>query len=93
LVDCQTDLALLPGVQTLPTDEVDRRHLGRLLRRYRESAALTQEGLSARAHVTKNYVSALEAGTRNPSYLVLRRILGVLGVAWTDFGREIDASR
>ena len=77
-------------MQTLPTDEADRRLLGRVLRRYREAAGLTQEALGARAQVTKNYVSDLEAGTRNPTFLVLRRLLRALGATWTELGRAID---
>jgi transcriptional regulator with XRE-family HTH domain len=79
-------------VQTLPTDEADRRLLGRVLRRHREAARLTQEEVGARARVTKRYLSDLENGARNPTYLVLRRLLRAMGVAWSDFGRELDGS-
>ena len=79
-------------MQTLPTDEADRRLLGRVLRRRREAAGLTQEEVGARANVTNRYISDVEAGVRNPTFLVLRRLLCALGVAWADFGREIDGS-
>lgn len=78
-------------MQTLPTDEADRKLLGQVLRHFREAADLTQEGLGARARVTKNYVSDIEAGVRNPTFLVLRRLLRALGVSWLEFGRELDS--
>ena len=82
---------LISWVTRLPTDEAERRLLGRVLRRYREAADLTQEMLGARASVTKNYVSDVEAGRRNPTFLVLGRLLRALGSGWADFGRDIDA--
>lgn len=51
---------------------------------------LTQERVAFASKITKNYLSDLENGTRNPTYLVLSRILRALGVSWAKFGAALD---
>ena len=54
--------------------------LGRNLRRVRTAAGLTQTALAKRSGIHRSYVSALEAGERNPTALTLQRLATVLGV-------------
>jgi DNA-binding XRE family transcriptional regulator len=59
--------------------------LGRNLRRVRTAAGLTQIALAKRSGIHRSYVSALEAGQRNPTALTLQRLAEVLGVTPTAF--------
>ena len=59
--------------------------LGRNLRRVRTAAGLTQTALAKRSGIHLSYVSALEAGQRNPTALTLQRLAKVLGVTPTVF--------
>ena len=54
--------------------------LGRNLQRVRTAAGLTQTALAKRSGIHRSYVSALEAGERNPTALTLQRLAKVLGV-------------
>ncbi|HYD54116.1 MAG TPA: helix-turn-helix transcriptional regulator [Gemmatimonadaceae bacterium] len=65
--------------------------IGRTLRELREAAGLTQDRLADLTGITAVYASELESGRRNPSYLVLSRILRALGVTWTELGARLDA--
>jgi len=93
LVDGQRRAYLFHGVQEHPSDAADRQRLGAVLRACRTEAELTQEQLALKAHITKNYVADVEAGTRNPTYLVLARLVRALGLTWAAFGTRIDAER
>ena len=59
--------------------------LGRNLQRVRTAAGLTQTTLAKRSGIHRSYVSALEAGQRNPTALTLQRLAKVLGVTPTAF--------
>jgi DNA-binding XRE family transcriptional regulator len=59
--------------------------LGRNLRRVRTAAGLTQTALAKRSGIHRSYVSALEAGQRNPTAVTLQRLAKVLGVTPTVF--------
>ena len=59
--------------------------LGRNLRRVRTAAGPTQTALAKRSGIHRSYVSALEAGERNPTALTLQRLATVLGVTPTVF--------
>jgi len=54
--------------------------LGRNLRRVRTAAGLSQTALAKRSGIHRSYVSALEAGQRNPTAVTLQRLATVLGV-------------
>lgn len=69
---------------------IDRKTLGRVIRAFRKKARLTQRGLGARADLQKTYVSDIEVGRRNPSFVVLDRLLLALTVTWEEFGRELE---
>lgn len=73
------------------SDPVDQERLGRVLRTFREErVAWTQQELAAEAGVTKNYLADVERGVRNPTFLVLQRILDALELSWEEFGRAVD---
>ena len=59
--------------------------LGRNLRRVRTAAGLTQAALAKRSGIHRSYVSALEAGQRNPTAVTLQRLAKVLRVMPTVF--------
>lgn len=54
---------------------------GRVLREYRERAALSQEDLAAAAELDRTYISMLERGTRQPTLETLFRIADALNVS------------
>ena len=54
---------------------------GRLLKRLRMAADLTQEELAERAMVSARSISDLERGRRNPSVKAIGRIAQALGVS------------
>lgn len=54
--------------------------LGQKLRSYREVKRLSQEEVSFGAGIHRTYLSQIELGERNPSFLVLVRICNTLDV-------------
>lgn len=53
--------------------------IGRLIRRFRTRAGLTQTKLAAMSGITVNYLGLLERGTRTPSLDVLAALAKSLG--------------
>lgn len=51
----------------------------RRLREYRETAGLSIYALAAKARLSRSYLGQLEAGTREPSLEVARKIADALG--------------
>jgi len=78
-------------VHARASDYSDCLRLGRALRQLRKEAGLTQERLAFVAQITKNYVSDVENGQRNPSYLVLVRWIAALGVDWRALALRLDS--
>lgn len=62
--------------------------LGAKIRYYREVKKLSQEEVSFGAGIHRTYLSQIELGERNPSFLVLVRICQTLGVALPDLITE-----
>lgn len=54
---------------------------GRVIRRRREAAGLSQEDLALEADVHRTYVSILERGAGNPSLSVIDALATVLGTS------------
>jgi transcriptional regulator with XRE-family HTH domain len=48
--------------------------LGASIRALRAEHGMTQQGLATAAGITKNYVSGIELGQRNPTWAVVARI-------------------
>ena len=72
--------------------------LGQTIRLIRSSAGVKQQELATRLGVSKNYISLLESGKREPSISFLRRLSGELEVPmgmfflWQEFdpqGRSV----
>jgi transcriptional regulator with XRE-family HTH domain len=54
--------------------------VGRVIRKYRESAGLSQEALAAESGLHRTYISLVERGHRNISVDALSQIAEALGV-------------
>lgn len=54
--------------------------MGRVIRKYRESAGLSQEALAAESGLHRTYISLVERGHRNISVDALSQIAEALGV-------------
>jgi transcriptional regulator with XRE-family HTH domain len=65
---------------------------GRIIRRRRETAGLTQEDLGHDAGISRNYVGMLERGERTPTIHVLRQLAFALKVTMTALIQELEAS-
>ena len=52
--------------------------LGSKLRTYRLQKNFSQEKFAELAELDRTYISGLERGKRNPSYLILKRLCDVL---------------
>ena len=70
------------------------RRLGQRLRLLRLARNWTQEELAAECDLDRSYVSGLETGRRNPTYLSLLRIAKTFGMpllTLLDLERPLDA--
>lgn len=54
------------------------RKFGRVVRRHREAAGVSQEALADRAGLHRTYISLLERGLRNPSLTVISKLARAL---------------
>ncbi|WP_106163196.1 helix-turn-helix domain-containing protein [Tritonibacter scottomollicae] len=57
-----------------------RRLVGQNLKRFREQAGLSQEGLAFECGLHRTYVSGVERDVRNPTIKVLEKLAEPLGV-------------
>ena len=64
---------------------------GKVVRRKRLAAGLSQEGLSAAAGLHRTYVGLLERGLRMPSILVAKQIAEAVGTTVGELLAEVDA--
>lgn len=55
------------------------RQFGSAVRKLREQAGLSQEGLADRAGLDRTYVSGVERGVRNPTLKVIYKLTRALG--------------
>ena len=67
-----------------------QRKFGKILRRRREAAGLSQEALAARANLHRNYVGLLERGQRMPSLLVVQQLASALEMTMADLVAEVE---
>jgi transcriptional regulator with XRE-family HTH domain len=65
--------------------------LRKKLRSYREAKGLSQEEVSFSANIHRTYLSQIELGERNPSFIVLLRICNTLQVVLTAVINEVLA--
>ena len=54
--------------------------LGRIVYRQRMAVGISQEDLADQVGLDRTYISGIERGIRNPTFLVLLRLAQVLGV-------------
>jgi transcriptional regulator with XRE-family HTH domain len=67
-----------------------QRKFGKILRRRREAAGLSQEALAAKANLHRNYVGLLERGQRMPSLLVVQQLASALETTMADLVAEVE---
>lgn len=91
MAPAQRQLPREPDVEAgAPGLRVDVAVLGAVLRQFRVATGLSQERLGFKADLHRNYVSDVERGLRNPTFLVLEIWLAALGVSWARFGEALD---
>lgn len=56
------------------------KHLGDKLRFYRTQKGYSQEVFADKTELDRTYISGLERGKRNPSYLIIKRIANTLDI-------------
>ncbi|MDE7392284.1 MAG: helix-turn-helix domain-containing protein, partial [Treponemataceae bacterium] len=61
-------------------NEIILKQLGQKLKQLRLNNYLSQEKLAEITGLDRTYISGLERGKRNPSYLIIRRISHVLNI-------------
>lgn len=90
LEEYQTD----PSQELLPAEMVDAFLDGaNPIRVWREHRRLSQQQLAEAAGISKPYLSQLEAGKREASQRVIRRLAGALRVDFDDLIRDRPAPR
>jgi transcriptional regulator with XRE-family HTH domain len=63
---------------------------GRVLRRLRKAAGLTQEQLALEAEVERNYVSLIERGINQPTVRVIFRLAVALNTTPSNIFRQVE---
>ena len=64
--------------------------LGAQIRRLRRGLSITQEQLARRSALHRTYLSDLERGSRNPSFLSLLALARGLGLSISELMRNLD---
>ena len=67
-----------------------QRQFGAVVRRRREAAGLTQEGLADAAGLHRTYISLLERGLRMPSILVVKQLARAFATSMASLMKELD---
>ena len=62
-------------------EELQLKALGERLRKYRLEKGFSQESFAEKTQLDRTYISGLERGKRNPSFLIIRRISKVLEIS------------
>ena len=71
-----------------------RRRVGLNLRKYRQDAGFSQEGLALECGLHRTYVSSVEHAVRNPTVTVLKKFAGPLSacqVNWRSRLRHVTS--
>lgn len=69
-----------------------QKRLGEMIRRRRESAAISQEGFADRIRMHRAYYGALERGEKNLQLSTLERVCEGLGCALWEVVRDAEKS-
>ena len=78
----------MPAAIDIGHGEDPRVTLGRIVYRQRMELGISQEDLADQVGLDRTYVSGIERGIRNPTFLVLLRLAQVLGVSPARFMEE-----
>ena len=70
----------MPAALEVGKGEDPRVALGRAVHRHRIAAGISQEDLADQVSLDRTYISGIERGLRNPTFLVLLRLAEVLKV-------------
>lgn len=73
-----------------PKHSAEHQALGRTVRFLRAKAGWSQEELGFRARLHRNYVGAIERGEINPTFAVLLRLTGGLGMPLSAILQEFE---
>jgi transcriptional regulator with XRE-family HTH domain len=76
-----------------PKQSADRQALGRVIRSIRRQRDWSQEALGLFADVQRTYVSAIERGASNPSFVVVLKLAKALGMPLSRLIAEVEALR
>ena len=76
------DATYRPTIEAIAA--LGRQTIGERVRRYRESAGLTQEALARAAHIGRVTLVRLENGEQSPRFKTLRAVADALGMAAPD---------
>ena len=68
-----------------------KKHFGRIVRRRREAAGMSQEALALEAGLHPTYISLLERGLRNPSLVTVQVLAGSLETTMASLVRELES--
>jgi transcriptional regulator with XRE-family HTH domain len=68
------------------------RRFGRVVRRRREAAGISQEALADEAGLHRTYISLLERGLRNPSLTVISKLARALGATMTTLISDLEGT-
>ncbi len=71
----------MPAPIDIGRGEDPRVALGRIVHRQRIVLGVSQEDLADQVGLDRTYVSGIERGIRNPTFLVLLRLARALGIA------------
>ena len=61
-------------------ENIELQKLGKKLRNLRQLKDLSQESFAELTNLDRTYISGLERGKRNPSYLIIRRLCKILEI-------------
>jgi XRE family transcriptional regulator, regulator of sulfur utilization len=64
--------------------------LGRAIRELRTERGLSQEALAHEADTHPTWISHLESGRKNPSWALVKRIAGALGLSLSEFVAAVE---
>jgi transcriptional regulator with XRE-family HTH domain len=79
-MDLAVDRGQHLGVPPRPTPHPALKKLGERIRELRTAKHWTQEDLAGECGFDRSYVSGLEVGRRNPTYLKLLKLAKTLGI-------------
>ena len=75
----------MPAAVDIGHGKDPRLMLGQIVYRQRMTLGISQEDLAGQVGLDRTYISGIERGIRNPTFLVLLRLAQVLGVPPTRF--------